>query len=379
VVSLVIATVNVWLVITGPATVNEAAGTLTYTVTLSNAASGPITVAYNAATGTATSGTDFASTSGILTFAPGVTSQTFTVAITNDTTFEGAENFSVNLSTPTGGATIATGSVLTTINDDGTGGPPGSDNDTPVLSVANISVAEGASAVFTVSISNPSTSPVVFTPSLASGSATLGTDTAAPSNLEFNSGTVASPVWTPVTGNVTIPAGATSVQLRLATTDDVISEGPESFTLTATPVSGATTTPASGTATITDNDGTPQFSINDVSVNEGAGTITFTVTLSNPGASALTVDYAAASGTASVGAAGSDVTAGTSALAGTLTFAPGVLTQTVTLNVTNDTVYEVSEAFTVNLSNASAGSAIADNSGSGTIKDDGTGTISEMK
>ncbi|MFM2252824.1 MAG: hypothetical protein RJB68_1161, partial [Pseudomonadota bacterium] len=40
------------LVITGPATVNEAAGTLTYTVTLSNAASGPITVAYNAATGT---------------------------------------------------------------------------------------------------------------------------------------------------------------------------------------------------------------------------------------------------------------------------------------------------------------------------------------
>ena len=68
-----------------------------------------------------------------------------------------------------------------------------------------------------------------------------------------------------------------------------------------------------------------------------------------------------------------DVTAGTSALAGTLTFAPGVLTQTVTLNVTNDNVYEVSEAFTVNLSNASVGSAIADAIGVGTITDDGTG------
>ncbi|MBK6592228.1 MAG: hypothetical protein IPG23_05515 [Burkholderiales bacterium] len=172
---------------------------------------------------------------------------------------------------------------------------------------------------------------------------------------------------------MTIPAGATSVQLRLATTDDVISEGNETFTLTATPVSGATTAVATGTATITDNDGAPQFSINDVTVNEGAGTITFTVSLSNPGAGALTVDYATASGTATAGTGTSDVTAGTSALTGTLTFAPGVLTQTVTLNVTNDTIYEVSEAFAVNLSNASAGAGIADGIGAGTIKDDGTG------
>ncbi|MBK6592222.1 MAG: hypothetical protein IPG23_05480 [Burkholderiales bacterium] len=314
------------LTLTGPATVNEAAGTLTYTVTLSNPASGPITVAYNTASGTATSGADFGASSGTLTFAPNVTSQTFTVAITNDTTFEGAENYTANLSAPTGGATIATGTVTTTINDDGTGGPPGTDNDTPALSIADISVVEGASAVFTVSLSNPSTSAVVFTPSLANGTATLGTDTAGAGTLEFNSGTVLVPVWTAVSGNVTIPAGATSVQLRLATTDDVISEGNETFTLTATPVSGATTAVATGTATITDNDGAPQFSINDVTVNEGAGTITFTVSLSNPGAGALTVDYATASGTATAGTGTSDVTAGTSALTGTLTFAPGVLT-----------------------------------------------------
>ncbi|MBK6592214.1 MAG: hypothetical protein IPG23_05435 [Burkholderiales bacterium] len=50
-----------------------------------------------------------------------------------------------------------------------------------------------------------------------------------------------------------------------------------------------------------------------------------------------------------------------------------MLTQTVTLNVTNDTIYEVSEAFAVNLSNASAGAGIADGIGAGTIKDDGTG------
>ncbi|MBK6592221.1 MAG: hypothetical protein IPG23_05475 [Burkholderiales bacterium] len=186
-------------------------------------------MAYNTASGTATSGADFGASSGTLTFAPNVTSQTFTVAITNDTTFEGAENYTANLSAPTGGATIATGTVTTTINDDGTGGPPGTDNDTPALSIADISVVEGASAVFTVSLSNPSTSAVVFTPSLANGTATLGTDTAGAGTLEFNSGTVLVPVWTAVSGNVTIPAGATSVQLRLATTDDVISEGNETF------------------------------------------------------------------------------------------------------------------------------------------------------
>ena len=87
-----------------------------------------------------------------------------------------------------GGATITTGTVTTTINDDGTGGPPGTDNDTPVLSIADISVAEGASAVFTVSISNPSTSAVVFTPSLANGTATLGTDTAAAGTSAATSG-----------------------------------------------------------------------------------------------------------------------------------------------------------------------------------------------
>ncbi|OYT91959.1 MAG: hypothetical protein CFE43_11155, partial [Burkholderiales bacterium PBB3] len=349
------------LVISGPASVNEAAGTLTYTVTLSNAASGPITVAYNAASGTATAGTDF-SAAGTLTFAPGVTSQTFTVAITNDGTFEGSEQFFVNLSAPTGGATIATGTVTTTILDDGTG-PGGSDNDTPVLSIANITVAEGASAVFTVSISNPSTSAVVFTPALNSGSATLGTDTAAAGTLEFFNGSA----WVAVSGNVTIPAGSTSVQLRLATTDDAIAEANETFTLTATPVSGSTTAAASGTATITDNDALPAFSINDVSVNEAAGTATFTVTRTGATSSASSVDYATASDTATSGA---DFVAAS----GTLNFAAGVTTVTITVpvTITNDGTFEGSEQFFVNLS-APVNATISDNQGVGTILDDGTG------
>jgi hypothetical protein len=273
----------------------------------------------------------------------------------------------VTLSAPSGAA-LGTASVTSEIVDDGRSLPGGgnANDDTPSLSIANISVAEGTPAVFVVTLSNPSASPVVFTPSLAGGTATLGTDTAAAPALEFFNGTA----WVPVAGNVTVAPGATSVQLRLATVDDVTSEPNETFTLTATPVSGSTPAAASGTATIVDNDGAPQFSVNDVAVNEGAGTITFTVSLSNPAAGPVSINYAAATGTANVPA---DVAAGLNALAGTLNFAAGVTAQTITLNVVNDSVFEGSESFNINLSGASAGTGIADALGVGTITDDGTG------
>ena len=64
--------------------------------------------------------------------------------------------------------------------------------------------------------------------------------------------------------------------------------------------------------------------------NEAAGTITFTVSLSAPSGRAVSVDYAATSGTAT---SGTDFTAGTSPLSGTLNFAAGVTSQTITLAI----------------------------------------------
>ena len=64
----------------------------------------------------------------------------------------------------------------------------------------------------------------------------------------------------------------------------------ENFTLTATRTAGTTTnTAATGTATIVDNDAAPGLVINDVTVNEGAGTATFTVTLSAASGQTVTV------------------------------------------------------------------------------------------
>ncbi|MEG0348367.1 MAG: Calx-beta domain-containing protein, partial [Acinetobacter sp.] len=103
--------------ITGPATINETAGTATYTVTLTGNTSLPVTVNYGTANGSATSGTDYTSTSGTLTFAVGETTKTITVPILNDFKVESSENYTISLSSPSN-ATINTGSVSTSIIDD---------------------------------------------------------------------------------------------------------------------------------------------------------------------------------------------------------------------------------------------------------------------
>ena len=79
-------------------TVNEAAGTATFTVTLSAASGLAVSVNYATSNGTATAGADFTTTSGTLNFAAGVTSQTITVSILNDSVFEQSEDFNVLLS-----------------------------------------------------------------------------------------------------------------------------------------------------------------------------------------------------------------------------------------------------------------------------------------
>ena len=70
----------------------------------------------------------------------------------------------------------------------------------------------------------------------------------------------------------------------------------------------------------------------------------------------MSVDYATADGTA---IAGSDYTA----TSGTLTFTPGQTSKPVPVTITDDALAEDDETFTLNLSNATGGIAIADPQG----------------
>ena len=347
--------------ISGPVTYNEAAGTASYTVTLSIAATTPVTVNYATANGTATAGAgaDYLARTGTLTFAPGVTSQTVTVTLLNDTTFEGSETFTVNLSAPVG-ANLGTASSTTTIVDNGTG-TGGTDDDRPAVgTVSSPTVVEGNNLDFAITLTRPSTTPTTVTLTPNSGTATVGTDTQ-PALVSFDGGATFVPV---VGSTVAVPAGVTNFIVRVPSTPDALGEPTESFTLgaaTATNVAAV-----NGTGTITDND-TPVVSISGpVTYNEAAGTASYTVTLSNPATTPVTVNVATANGTA---LGGSDFTAGS----GTLTFAPGVTSQTFTVTLTNDTVFEGSETFTVNLS-APTGATLGTASSTTTIVDNGTGT-----
>jgi probable HAF family extracellular repeat protein len=110
---------------------------------------------------------------------------------------------------------------------------------------------------------------------------------------------------------------------------------------------------------------TPAITINDVSVSEGNNGITaanFTVTISNASNQTVTVQFLTANGTAT---AGSDY----QSTGGTLTFAPGQTSQTITVTVIGDRIPEPNRTFFVNLSNA-GDAIIGDSQGVGTIIDD---------
>ena len=102
--------------------VDEDAGTAQLTLSLSQSSTTAISVDYATANGTATAGSDYTSRSATITFAAGQTSKQATITITDDNTEENTEDFTVNLSNPTGGATISQGVGTVTINDNDTAG-----------------------------------------------------------------------------------------------------------------------------------------------------------------------------------------------------------------------------------------------------------------
>jgi len=327
---------------------NSGSKILNFTVKLSKAAAGPVTVRYATADGTAAAGSDYTATSGILTFAAGETSKTVAVAVLGDTRVEGVETFSLLLSAPSG-ATLKDATGVATIRDNDVATPPG-------LTVGDAAITEGNSGSkilnFTVKLSKAAAGPVTVRYATADGTAVAGADYAATS------------------GTLTFAAGETSKTVAVAVLGDTRVEGNETFSLLLSAPAGATLADATGVATIRDNDAGPApvppgLSVADAAVaegNAGTGAMTFTVSLDKAAAGAVTVRYATADGTA---VAGSDYVA----TSGTLTFAAGETSRTVTVGVLGDTAVERDEAFALRLS-APSGATLTDATATGTIRND---------
>jgi hypothetical protein len=97
----------------------ENQGSATITTTLSSVSSFTVTVAYSTSNGTAIAGSDYIPISGTLTFAPGVTTRTFTVTIVNDAGAESTEALTLTLSNPVSATLGTTNPATLTIFDDG--------------------------------------------------------------------------------------------------------------------------------------------------------------------------------------------------------------------------------------------------------------------
>ncbi|MCP3953419.1 MAG: hypothetical protein GY697_14550, partial [Desulfobacterales bacterium] len=240
---------------------------------------------------------------------------------------------------------------------------------------------------FGVTVSTPPAttegSPSAFTVGVTLPAGGTVTDLSVRLNTADGSATTGDADYTDVDDTLlNFPAADTSDQtFNVVTAADTQVEYDETFTLTADSTHAAwNTTPDSGTGTIT-NDDAATLSISDVNLAEGDGGPTafdFTVTLSAAVGSAVTVVANTADGSAT---AGSDFGAVSNQ---TVTFTPGgALTQTVTVNVTGETLVEYDETFTVNLTDARFGGSvdvtrvtIADAQGLGTIPNDDTATLS---
>lgn len=327
---------------------NAGASLANFTVTLSPASSQTVTVQYATANDTASSGSDYLTAGGTLTFQPGDPPKTISVNINGDTTFEPNETFNVNLSNPTNATIDDNQGVGTIVNDD----------TQPAISINDVSVTEGnvgtTTAAFTVSLSNASSQTVTVNYATAGNTATSATDFVA------------------ANGTATITAGFLSTTVNVTVNSDTTFEGNETFFVNLTAPANATISDNQGTGTITNDDTQPTISINDVAITEGnAGISTagFTVSLSNPSDQTITVNYATAENTA---AAGSDYVTTN----GSLIFNPSQTSQPVSVTVNGDTTFELNETFNVNLTTP-VNATIADNQGVGTINnDDAQPTIS---
>jgi hypothetical protein len=328
----------------------------TFTVTSDKAVDVPFTVNVGTMDGTATTADgDYVTNSATLNFVgtAGET-QTFMLIVNRDTKVEPTETFTVPLSTVSAG-----GRNVVISGPSGTGTGTITNDDSATISINDVSLVEGNAGttnfVFNVTLSEVVSTAVTVNFTTANGTAGAG-------DYNTNSGTV------------TFPANGTgqTQTITVQVLGDVVGEASETFFVNLTSIQGNPPNiafdDAQGLGTILDDD--LSFSINDVTFFEGnAGSTIFTFTVTRTSTSTVeTIQYTTADNTATDGDNDYEITSGT------LNFAIGDNSETITVTVNGDNKVEANETFFVNLSNVSNGS-IADAQGLGTITNDDLATI----
>jgi hypothetical protein len=331
--------------------VQEDEGVATVTVTRTGGTDGQVSVSYSATDRTAAAGLDYTATSGTLTWADGDASpQQFTVTILDDDLVEGDEIVDIGLSNAVGGVMIgAPDSIGLTIID----------ND-----VLNPGLVQFTSANYSIGETQASASISISRVSGSDGSASVGyrlTDQSAIAGLDYQA----------VSGTLNWADGESGLRsFDVPILDDSQFEGDETLILELINVSGA----ASGSQlvaelTIVDDEvaasGFLQFSSVSISVSEGDGSVSLSITRVGGSDGAIEVEYELSSGTA---ISGDDF----QNTPGTISWPDGDASdKTISVPIINDNIREGSETFTVTLLRPTGGSSIGTpDSATVTILDD---------
>ena len=308
----------------------------------------------------AIAGTDFVATSNTATIGANAESGAFNVEVMGDETSEPDETFTVTISNPstTPAQTPPVSIIEATVkgritNDDGT-----------TLEIELAELAEGADnatgmMMFTVKAIPPNASGFSATWTTSDEQDDLATE-----NVDYNKGT----------GTVNIAANAETGTFEVDIIGDDIAEFDETFTVTLTnPSSGAKISDTKGSAkgTINNDDGTG-IRVLTASENEGAAgetpTMTFTVEVVPPINSPITYDWATSTESGDQAVAGTDYTASSG---DDITIAADAETSSFEVRLIGDNDSEIDESFTVTLSDVTSGiQVLEDGMAKGTIKND---------
>ena len=350
--------------------INEQEGTMTFTVTLSGMTESDVTFHYGTSDVTATDGADYSGVSGVGTISAGTLTTTITVPIHDDYIADNGETFDVILSSPSNNATISDGVGIGTILDDTVSDPytnqGSTENDsTDTITIRLFALDENGNRVSANEVAeglNPSYIAVAFD---KNGVELKQSGTV---DIKFTDGTATGNGTDYVSTTKTVNLG---VAFTTTTIDDYLADNNEIFTVAIVDrtYSDAATYESifidttAVTTTIIDNMFIPSLIIDDQTINEQEGTMTFTVTLSAFADGDVTFHYATSDASATDGADYSGVN-------GIGTITAGTLTTTITVPIHDDYIADNGETFNVILSNPSNNATISDAIGVGTILDD---------
>jgi hypothetical protein len=229
--------------------------------------------------------------------------------------------------------------------------PPPPPPTAPSLSIDDATITEG----------NAGTIAATFTVTLSAASSEAITVDYATDNE-----TAAAGDYQAASGTLTFAPDETSKIITVLVNGDRLAEPNESFVVNLSNATNATIADGQGVGTIVDDE--PRISISDVSKKEGkkgqTTLFTFTITLSVPYDQPVTMSFQTVNGTAKT--SDNDYVAKT----GTLTFAPGQTTKTITIDVKGDSKREGNETFYLDLYGLSSNGLFTKNRGVGTILND---------